>query len=109
MSVYFNGFRTSTYDRGGEEILTYEGTSLNAGEGLNPSTGIFTCPTGGTYMFTVHLATHKDKKAVVSLRKNGEDVASVISQDGKNMGNQMMGQSVLMDLTVGDEAARFQS
>jgi hypothetical protein len=28
----------------------------------------------------VHLATHKDKKALISLRKNGKDVASIIAQ-----------------------------
>ena len=54
-------------------------------------------------MFSIHLATHKDKKALVSIRKNGEDVASVINQDGKNTGNQMMGQSVLLQLTAGDK------
>ena len=34
---------------------------INAGGGLNPGTGVFTCPVGGTYMFIIHLATHKDK------------------------------------------------
>ena len=37
------------------------GVHPNAGEGLNPTTGIFTCPVGGTYMFIIHLSTHKDK------------------------------------------------
>ena len=55
-------------------------------------------------MFTVHLATHKDKKALLSLRKNGMDIASIINQDGKNKGNHMMGQCVLMELEQGDEA-----
>ena len=68
MSIYFNAYRDAAYDRGGEEILKYDGVSLNAGQALNPSTGVFTCPVGGTYMFTVHLATHKEKKALVSLR-----------------------------------------
>ncbi len=35
---------------------------------------------GGTYLFTVHLATHKDKKALISIRKNGKDVANIIAQ-----------------------------
>ena len=54
-------------------------------------------------MFMVHLATHKDKKALLSLRKNGMDIASIINQDGKNKGNHMMGQCVLMELDQGDE------
>ena len=61
MSVFFNGNRDGHYDRGGEEILKYDRVHPNAGEGLNPTTGIFTCPVGGTYMFIIHLSTHKDK------------------------------------------------
>ena len=30
--------------RGGEEILKYDGVTLNAGRGLNPTTGIFLAP-----------------------------------------------------------------
>ena len=118
MSVYFNASRDKEYDRGGEEILKYDRMLINAGnfcwlklsikwqhsgEGLNPDSGVFTCPVGGTYMFMVHLATHKDKKALLSLRKNGMDIASIINQDGKNKGNHMMGQCVLMELDQGDE------
>ena len=58
-------------------------------------------------MFMVHLATHKDKKALLSLRKNGMDIASIINQDGKNKGNHMMGQCVLMELDQGDEVRPF--
>ena len=47
--------------RGGEEILKYDRVLLNAGDGLNPDTGVFTCPAPGTYMFIIHIATHKDK------------------------------------------------
>ena len=102
MSIYFNAYRDGAYDRGGEEILKYDGVTLNAGRGLNPTTGVFTCPVGGTYMFTITLATHKEKKALVSLRKNGQDMASIINQDGeKNKGNHMMGQSILLDLVRG--------
>jgi len=103
MSIYFNAYRNGAYDRGGEEILKYDGVTLNAGQALNPGSGVFTCPVGGTYLFTVHLATHKEKKALVSLRKNGQDMASIVNQDGKNKGNHMMGQSVLLDLQSGDE------
>jgi len=104
MSIYFNAYRDTAYDRGGEEILKYDGVTLNAGRGLNPASGIFIAPQGGTYLFTVHLATHREKKALISLRKNGKDVASIIGQDhGKNDRNHMMGQSVLLHLNQADE------
>ena len=61
MSIYFNASRDKEYDRGGEEILKYDRVTMNAGDGLNPESGVFTCPVGGTYMFIIHLATHKDK------------------------------------------------
>ena len=51
----------TTCCRGGEEILKYDRVLLNAGDGLNPDTGVFTCPAPGTYMFIIHIATHKDK------------------------------------------------
>jgi len=41
---------------------------------------LFVTVEGGTYLFTVHLATHKDKKALISIRKNGKDVANIIAQ-----------------------------
>ena len=68
MSIYFNASRDREYDRGGEEILKYDKVVINAGGGLNPNTGVFTCPVGGTYMFTIHLATHKDKVKTPYLR-----------------------------------------
>ena len=51
----------TTCCRGGEEILKYDRVLLNAGDGLNPDTGVFSCPAPGTYMFIIHIATHKDK------------------------------------------------
>jgi len=103
MSIYFNASRDKEYDKGGEEILKYDRVTINAGDGLNGDSGVFTCPVAGTYMFIIHLSTHKDKKALLSLRKNGLDMASIVNQDGKNKGNHMMGQCVLLNLNVGDE------
>merc|ERR1712123_408622 len=71
LGVYFNAYRTKAYDGGGEENLTFQGTYCNVGGGLDADTGIFTCPTGGTYMFQFHIATHDNKKALLSIRKNG--------------------------------------
>ena len=43
------------------------------------------------------------QKALLSLRKNGADMASIVNQDGKNKGMHMMGQTVLLELARGDE------
>merc|ERR1712110_906741 len=96
--------RTKAYDGGGEENLTFQGTYCNNGGGLDIDTGIFTCPCGGTYMFQFHIATHDNKKALLSIRKNGEEVASIFDQNHKdNHKNSMAGQNIIIDVKRGDE------
>merc|ERR1712109_363306 len=104
LGVYFNAYRTKAYDGGGEENLTFQGTYCNVGGGLDIDTGIFTCPCGGTYMFQFHIATHDNKKALLSIRKNGEEVASIFDQNHKdNHKNSMAGQNIIIDVKRGDE------
>ena len=50
---------------------------------MDADTGVFTCPLGGVYMFVFHVATHDNKKALLSIRLNGEEVASVFDQNHK--------------------------
>merc|ERR1712168_1791270 len=104
LGVYFNAYRSKAYDGGGEENLTFNGTYCNVGGGLDTATGIFTCPTGGTYMFQFHIATHDNKKALLSIRKNGEEIASIFDQNHKdNHKNSMAGQNIILDVKRGDE------
>merc|ERR1711981_1347244 len=104
LGVSFNAYRTKAYDGGGEENLTFQGTYCNNGGGLDIDTGTFTCPTGGTYMFQFHIATHDNKKALLSIRKNGEEVASIFDQNHKdNHKNSMAGQNIIIDVKRGDE------
>merc|ERR1711936_1106382 len=104
LGVSFNAYRTKAYDGGGEENLTFQGTYCNNGGGLDTYTGIFTCPCGGTYMFQFHIATHDNKKALLSIRKNGEEVASIFDQNHKdNHKNSMAGQNIIIDVKRGDE------
>jgi hypothetical protein len=104
MSVYFDAFRSKAYDGGGEENLTFNGTHCNVGSGLDPDSGIFTVPVGGQYFFMFHIATHDNKKALLSIRKNGEEVASIFDQNHKdNHKNSKAGQSIVIDCIRGDE------
>ena len=51
-----------------------------------------------------HIATHDNKKALLSIRKNGEEVASIFDQNHKdNHKNSMAGQSIVIDCVRGDE------
>merc|ERR1712076_342721 len=108
MSVCFDAYRTKAYDGGGEENLTFQGTSVNVGGGMDPDTGVFTCPLGGLYMFVFHVATHDNKKALLSIRLNGEEVASIFDQNHKdNHKNSMAGNTILLNLKQGDEVCVY--
>merc|ERR1711962_529517 len=108
LSVYFDAYRTKAYDGGGEENLTFNSTSANVGGGMDPDTGVFNAPVGGSYMFVFHIATHDNKKALLSIRLNGEEVASVFDQNNKdNHKNSMAGTTILLQLKKGDEVCVY--
>merc|ERR1711983_754962 len=108
MSVYFDAYRTKAYDGGGEENLTFQGCSANNGGGMDYDTGFFTAPLGGSYMFVFHIATHDNKKALLSIRLNGEEVASVFDQNHKdNHKNSMAGTTIVLGLKAGDEVCVY--
>ena len=89
--------RNKAYDGGGEENLCFEGVSCNVGGAMDIHSGIFTAPFAGIYLFLLHIATHDNKKALLSIRKNGEEIASVFDQNHKdNHKNSMAGQNVLV-------------
>jgi len=104
LGVFFDAYRTKAYDGGGEENLTFNGTYCNVGGGFDPDTGIFTAPAGGSYLFMFHIATHDNKKALLSIRKNGEEIASIFDQNHKdNHKNSMAGQTIIINVNRGDE------
>merc|ERR1711910_314259 len=108
MSVCFDAYRTKAYDGGGEENLTFQGCQANAGGGMDPDTGVFNAPVGGSYMFVFHIATHDNKKALLSIRLNGEEVASVFDQNHKdNHKNSMAGTTIVLNLKAGDEVCVY--
>merc|ERR1711902_79906 len=99
LSVYFDAYRTKAYDGGGEENLTFQGCSVNVGSGMDPETGVFNAPLGGSYLFVFHIATHDNKKALLSIRLNGEEVASVFDQNHKdNHKNSMAGTTIVLSI-----------
>merc|ERR1712200_233615 len=104
LGVFFDAYRSKAYDGGGEENLTFNGTYCNVGGGFDADTGIFTAPCGGTYLFMFHIATHDNKKALLSIRKNGEEIASIFDQNHKdNHKNSMAGQTIVIQVERGDE------
>ena len=56
----------------------------NLGKGMDAKSGIFSAPLSGAYMFTVHACAHDQHKALLTLRKNGIQVASFYDQVGSH-------------------------
>jgi len=104
LSIYFDAYRTDDYDLGGEEYLTFSGTRSNLGGGMDAKSGVFTAPMAGAYSFTIHICTHDMKKGLLSLRCNGNELASFYDQNhDSNHKNSMVGQSVVAELSEGDK------
>jgi hypothetical protein len=49
---------------------------------MNPKSGEFRVPEAGLYLFLITCCTFDMKKCLLSIRKNGKDVANIFDQDG---------------------------
>ena len=76
---------------------------------INPSLLVSTLVLpGGTYMFQFHLATHDNKKALLSIRVNDKEIASVFDQNHKdNHKNSMAGNNVVHDVKRGEQVTLY--
>ena len=55
---------------------------MNIGQAMDPKSGQFVTPEPGLYLFLITCCTYDMKKCLVSIRKNGKDVANLFDQDG---------------------------
>ena len=55
--------------------VTYSGTSINEGNGMDAATGIFKAPVAGTYMFNFQGMSRKINYTQVRIKKNGDTVS----------------------------------
>ncbi len=86
----------------GTGTVTYEGSKLSIGGGMSTSTGIFTAPKAGVYLFNFHTSKGShDLKAWIVL--NGSSKTGMWSGTDKNhwVINQAM--SVVLSLKVNDK------
>ncbi|CAB4065285.1 FGFR1 [Lepeophtheirus salmonis] len=108
LSICFNASRSIPYTKGGEEYLTFSGCSLNYGNAFDPTSGVFTAPISGIYLVALHVCTHDLKKVLISIRRNGTELATLYDQNHvDNHKNSMAGQSILTELLVGDKLQAY--
>ena len=68
---------------------------------MDAKSGVFTSPFAGAYLFIVHACTHDMNKGLMTIRRNGNQVASFYDQNhDSNHKNSMVGQSVILELEV---------
>ncbi|CAG0889756.1 unnamed protein product [Darwinula stevensoni] len=102
--VYFDAYRTSTWTS--ISTMQFQGTEVNIGDAMAPSSGIFTAPLDGIYAFHIHFWT--DTETTVTLRKNEETKAATHANDVYGAEDaQTPGQSVLLQLSAGDKVTVY--
>ncbi|KAK7094621.1 cerebellin-1-like [Littorina saxatilis] len=82
---------------GQSATLRFDDVLLNAGDGYNPHTGIFTAPVAGTYSFFLNLMT--TSWVTVAMMKNG----NVFDHVYGNAGNDQGATQVLLRLAENDK------
>lgn len=82
-------------------VLKLVDVVVNEGDAYSPDTGIFTCPLGGLYHFTVHMSVNG--RAQCAIFKNGESLASVYHTSLPNNCSQVASVSSVVPLSEGDK------
>jgi hypothetical protein len=71
-------------DLGTHGILRFDGVLINEGNGYNPSTGVFTCSTNGTYVFSWTYIVSVDSRFHTQLMINSQPyVSSLADSEGE--------------------------
>ena len=64
--------------------LKFDGVGNNQGNGYDNSTGVFTCPSSGLYLFMVYIMPHEGSEVSVSLMYNGQGFAHAAAEPSFN-------------------------
>ena len=71
--VAFDAYRNKPFNQE-QTVLTYDGTSVNKGNALDPATGEFRAPYPGMYAFNFHSLTRDGTATYVKIMMNGRNV-----------------------------------
>ena len=105
--VIFAAVRTSSGDMGSSSgTITYDSLTTNIGNGMDASTGKFTAPTSGLYMFTFSAVSANKNTAEVTIQvqKNGSRIFVIDDEEDKKSGanERNIAYSWMFDLSMGE-------
>ena len=104
--VIFAAVRTSSGDMGSSGTITYDSLTTNIGNGMDASTGKFTAPTSGLYMFTFSGISASKNTAEVTIRvkKNDSIIFLIDDEEDKKSGanERNIAYSWMFDLSMDD-------
>ncbi|XP_076144451.1 complement C1q-like protein 2 [Alosa pseudoharengus] len=96
------GFNGNTGPYNVEKTLVYKNIITNIGNAYNPATGIFTAPVRGIYFFSFYYHASTHNRAVLSLKKNGQVLATA-SHHKVNSGTDNGSNGVTVQMEVGEQ------
>ena len=107
-TIGFTALLTSALSNHNQKHVIYDVVETNEGSGYNTSTGLFTAPVAGTYVFIWHAMTYAHatgfKTCYLYLHKNYKLLYFTAFADsvGRNGGNDAASNSAVLTLNAGD-------
>lgn len=87
---------------GGRQTLIFDVVKTNAGNGLHPTTGVFTAPSSGFYVFTWTIRLHDNSFHSIVLILNGQEVGTLYQYVGHGE-DDMSGTTVVIHVNEGED------
>ena len=82
VQVFFTAGLTKHVTLAANQVLVFDKTLVNVGDGYNNVTGAFVCPVTGYYLFEIHVLSNHNQRASLMLTKNNESVVRLHSPSG---------------------------
>ena len=98
--VHFTASLSRRLTLAGSQVLTFDHVITNVGGGYNASTGRFTCPVDGYYLFEMHILGQADKFTNFQLWLNQQRV--VVTETDDLYDYQSASNSAILQLQRGD-------